>query len=44
MFVVEVGALITTIGWLNQVFGGQPLGGGDEPAWFTFTRRRSGSG
>jgi K+-transporting ATPase ATPase B chain len=37
MFVVEVGALITTIGWLIQAFGGAPLGGGDEPAWFTFT-------
>src|ERR1700742_5043546 len=37
MFVVEVGALITTIAWLIQLFGGQPLGGGDEPAWFTFT-------
>jgi K+-transporting ATPase ATPase B chain len=37
MFVVEVGALITTIAWLIQLFGGQPLGGGNEPAWFTFT-------
>ena len=37
MFVVEVGAAITTIGWLIQAFGGEPLGGGDEPAWFTFT-------
>ncbi len=37
MFVVEVGAAITTAGWLIQVFGGEPLGGGDEPAWFTFT-------
>ncbi|HYZ29723.1 MAG TPA: potassium-transporting ATPase subunit KdpB [Thermoleophilaceae bacterium] len=37
MFVVEVGAVITTIGWLIQVFGGSPLGGGHEPAWFTFT-------
>ena len=37
MFVVEVGAFITTAGWLIQAFGGQPLGGGDEPAWFTFT-------
>ena len=37
MFVVEIGALITTIGWLIQVVGGEPLGGGDEPAWFTFT-------
>jgi potassium-transporting ATPase ATP-binding subunit len=37
MFVVEIGAVITTIGWLIQVFGGAPLGGGDEPAWFAFT-------
>ena len=37
MFVVEIGALITTVGWLIQAFGGEPLGGGDEPAWFTFT-------
>ncbi len=37
MFVVEVGAVITALGWLNQAFGGEPLGGGDEPAWFTFT-------
>ena len=37
MFVVEIGAVITTVGWLIQVFGGPPLGGGDEPAWFTFT-------
>ncbi len=37
MFVVEIGAVITTVGWLIQAFGGEPLGGGDEPAWFTFT-------
>src|SRR4051795_1117635 len=37
MFTVEVGAVITTAAWLIQVFGGGPLGGGDEPAWFTFT-------
>ncbi len=37
MFVVEIGALITTVGWLIQAFGGSPLGGGNEPAWFTFT-------
>jgi K+-transporting ATPase ATPase B chain len=37
MFVVEVGAAITTIGWVNQVLGNPPLGGGNEPAWFTFT-------
>ena len=44
MFVVEIGAVITTIGWLIQAFGGEPLGGGDEPAWFTLHRRRSGCG
>ena len=37
MFVVEIGAVITTIAWLIQLFGGKPLGGGHEPAWFTFT-------
>ncbi len=37
MFVVEIGALITTIGWLIQAFGGSPLGGGHEPAWYTLT-------
>jgi potassium-transporting ATPase ATP-binding subunit len=37
MLVVEIGAVITTIGWLIQVFGGPPLGGGDEPAWFAFS-------
>ncbi len=35
MFVVEIGALITTVGWAIQIGGGEPLGGGDEPAWFT---------
>ncbi len=35
MFVVEIGALITTLGWAIQIGGGEPLGGGDEPAWFT---------
>ena len=37
MFVVEIGAAITTVAWLIQLFGGEPLGGGREPAWFTFT-------
>jgi K+-transporting ATPase ATPase B chain len=37
MFVVEVGAVIVTAAWLVQVFGGPPLGGGDEPAWFAFS-------
>jgi potassium-transporting ATPase ATP-binding subunit len=37
VFVVEVGAVITTIAWIKQVAGGGPLGGGTEPAWFTFT-------
>ena len=37
MFVVELSAVITTVTWLIQVFGGGPLGGGHEPAWYTFT-------
>ena len=37
MFVVEIGAVITTVTWLIQVFGGGPLGGGHEPSWYTFT-------
>jgi K+-transporting ATPase ATPase B chain len=37
MFVVEVGALITTVTWFIQVFGGKPLGGGHEPAWYALT-------
>jgi K+-transporting ATPase ATPase B chain len=37
MFVVEIGAAITTVTWLIQVFGGGPLGGGHEPAWYTLT-------
>jgi K+-transporting ATPase ATPase B chain len=36
MFVVEVGAVVTTVAWLVQLLGGAPLGGGDEPAWFSF--------
>jgi K+-transporting ATPase ATPase B chain len=36
MFVVEIGSVITTVTWLIQVFGGKPLGGGGEPAWYTF--------
>src|ERR1700760_4461492 len=35
MFVVEIGAVITTVAWLIQVFGGQSLGGGHEPSLFT---------
>jgi potassium-transporting ATPase ATP-binding subunit len=37
MFVVEIGAVVTTIAWLIQAFGGESLGGGHEPAWFTFS-------
>jgi len=37
MFVVEVGAVVTTVAWLIQLFGGGPLGGGEEPSWFTFS-------
>jgi potassium-transporting ATPase ATP-binding subunit len=36
MFVVEICAVITTVTWLIQVFGGGPLGGGQEPAWYSF--------
>ncbi len=36
MFVVEIGAAITTVGWLIQVCGGESLGGGHQPAWFAF--------
>src|ERR1700760_2767289 len=37
MFVVELGAVITTVTWFIQLFGGGPLGGGNEPGWYTFT-------
>ncbi|HVO52950.1 MAG TPA: potassium-transporting ATPase subunit KdpB [Solirubrobacterales bacterium] len=37
MFVVEIGAAITTVAWLIQAFGGGPLGGGHEPGWFSFS-------
>ena len=36
MFVVEIGALITTVTWFIQLGGGESLGGND-PAWYTFT-------
>ncbi len=36
MFVVEIGSVITTFTWIKQAFGGSPLGGGHEPAWYTF--------
>jgi K+-transporting ATPase ATPase B chain len=37
MFVVEIGAVITTVSCLIQLFGGKPLGGGGEPGWYTVT-------
>ncbi len=44
MFVVEIGALITTVTWFIQVFGGKPPGGGGsageaggQPAWYALT-------
>jgi K+-transporting ATPase ATPase B chain len=37
MFVVEVGAVLTTAIWVVQAFGGDAPGGGGDPAWFTFT-------
>ncbi len=36
MFVVEIGAVITSITWIAQVFGAPALGGHD-PAWYTCT-------
>jgi potassium-transporting ATPase ATP-binding subunit len=36
MFVVEIGAAITTVSWFVQLFGGNALGGKD-PSWYTFT-------
>ena len=36
MFIVELGAVVVTVAWLVQALGGEPLGGGDEPAWYTF--------
>src|SRR5271163_3169389 len=36
MFVVEIGAVITSITWFIQLGGGKSLGG-YEPSWFTFT-------
>ena len=44
MFVVEVGAAITTFGWLMQAFGGEPLGGGGESATVHVRGRRCGCG
>jgi K+-transporting ATPase ATPase B chain len=37
MFVVEVGAVLATLIWIVQAFGGDAPGGGEDPAWFTFT-------
>ncbi|WP_249009798.1 potassium-transporting ATPase subunit KdpB [Conexibacter sp. DBS9H8] len=36
MFVVELGAAITTVTWVIQLAGGHALAGHD-PAWYTFT-------
>jgi K+-transporting ATPase ATPase B chain len=36
MFVVEIGAVITTVTWFIELGGGKSLGG-YEPSWFTFT-------
>lgn len=35
MFVVEIGALLTTLVWLVQALGGSIGGAGDDPAWYT---------
>ena len=42
MFVVEIGAVITTVTWLIQVFGGRRCGGNDPAG--TRSRSRSGCG
>ncbi len=37
MFVVEIGAVITTVSWVLQAAGAGSIGGGaHEPAWYTF--------
>jgi K+-transporting ATPase ATPase B chain len=36
MFVVEIGAVVTTVTWFIQLGGGKALGGND-PSWYTFT-------
>ncbi|HWC85351.1 MAG TPA: potassium-transporting ATPase subunit KdpB [Solirubrobacteraceae bacterium] len=36
MFVVEIGAVATTVTWFIQLGGGNALGGHD-PSWYTFT-------
>ncbi|ADB49157.1 potassium-transporting ATPase subunit KdpB [Conexibacter woesei] len=36
MFVVEIGALLTTLVWIVQAFGGSISGAGSDPAWYTF--------
>jgi hypothetical protein len=42
MFVVEIGAMITTVTWFIQVFGGKALGGND-PLRAAAARRRTRS-
>jgi hypothetical protein len=37
MFVVEIGAVITSAIWLIQAFGGSAPGKGADPAWYTLT-------
>lgn len=37
MFVVEIGALLTTVVWVVQALGGSIGGAGSDPAWYTFT-------
>jgi K+-transporting ATPase ATPase B chain len=37
MFVVEIGALLTTIVWIVQATGNEIAGAGSDPAWYTFT-------
>ena len=43
MFVVEIGAVITTVTWFIQLFGGKALGG-TRPGLVHVRRSRSGCG
>ncbi len=36
MFVVEIGAVITTVTWVFHAAGDNLLGGASDPAWYTF--------
>jgi K+-transporting ATPase ATPase B chain len=37
MFVVEIGAALTSVVWLVQALGGHLAGAGSDPSWYTLT-------